>query len=295
MFKLGNKVSIVTGASKGIGKAIAKIFAQAGTHVVCVSRTKDDLNILKKEILNDGGSVSIYSCDVSNFDEVEGLIRNTVEEFSKIDIIVNNAGITRDGLIMRMSDEDWNTVIDINLKGTFNAIKAVSRQMMKQRYGRIINISSVVGLKGNAGQANYAASKAGIIGLTKSSSKELASRGITVNCIAPGYIATDMTDQLTDKVKEEIINRIPLGYIGKTDNIAAACLFLALDLSIPPLIIFAAPTAKPATATIVNVLCIILDGDIKLFICIFIWWHKGYDLSFDLFTLLINYNPNRFL
>jgi 3-oxoacyl-[acyl-carrier protein] reductase len=229
MFKLENKVSIVTGASKGIGKAIAKIFAQAGTHVVCVSRTKDDLNILKKEILNDGGSVSIYSCDVSNFDEVEGLIRNTVEEFSKIDIIVNNAGITRDGLIMRMSDEDWNTVIDINLKGTFNAIKAVSRQMMKQRSGRIINISSVVGLKGNAGQANYAASKAGIIGLTKSSSKELASRGITVNCIAPGYIATDMTDQLTDKVKEEIINRIPLGYIGKTDNIAAAALFLASD------------------------------------------------------------------
>ena len=229
MFKLGNKVSIVTGASKGIGKAIAKIFAQAGTHVVCVSRTKDDLNILKKEILNDGGSVSIYSCDVSNFDEVEGLIRNTVEEFSKIDIIVNNAGITRDGLIMRMSDEDWNTVIDINLKGTFNAIKAVSRQMMKQRSGRIINISSVVGLKGNAGQANYAASKAGIIGLTKSSSKEIASRGITDNCIAPGYIATDMTDQLTDKVKEEIINRIPLGYIGKTDNIAAAALFLASD------------------------------------------------------------------
>ena len=229
MFKLGNKVSIVTGASKGIGKAIAKIFAQAGTHVVCVSRTKDDLNILKKEILNDDGSVSIYSCDVSNFDEVEGLIRNTVEEFSKIDIIVNNAGITRDGLIMRMSDEDWNTVIDINLKGTFNAIKAVSRQMMKQRSGRIINISSVVGLKGNAGQANYAASKAGIIGLTKSSSKELASRGITVNCIAPGYIATNMTDQLTDKVKEEIINRIPLGYIGKTDNIAAAALFLASD------------------------------------------------------------------
>ena len=229
MFKLGNKVSIVTGASKGIGKAIAKIFAQAGTHVVCVSRTKDDLNILKKEILNDGGSVSIYSCDVSNFDEVEGLIRNTVEEFSKIDIIVNNAGITRDGLIMRMSDEDWNTVIDINLKGTFNAIKAVSRQMMKQRSGRIINISSVVGLKGNAGQANYAASKAGIIGLTKSSSKELASRGITVNCIAPGYIATEMTDQLSDKVKEEIINRIPLGYIGKTDNIAAAALFLASD------------------------------------------------------------------
>ena len=144
-------------------------------------------------------------------------------------MIVNNAGITRDGLIMRMSDEDWNTVIDINLKGTFNGIKAISRQMMKQKSGRIINISSVVGLKGNPGQANYAASKSGIIGLTKSSSKELASRGITVNCIAPGYIATEMTDQLTDKVKEDIINRIPLGYIGNTNNVATAALFLASD------------------------------------------------------------------
>ena len=229
MFKLANKVTIVTGASKGIGKAIATTFAKSGAHVVCVSRTKDDLIILQKDISSNGGSASIYSCDVSNFDEVKALINNSVEKFDKIDVIVNNAGITRDGLIMRMSDEDWNTVIDINLKGTFNGIKAISRQMMKQKSGRIINISSVVGLKGNPGQANYAASKSGIIGLTKSSSKELSSRGITVNCIAPGYIATDMPDQLTDKVKEEIINRIPLGYIGKTDNIAAAALFLASD------------------------------------------------------------------
>ena len=229
MFKLANKVTIVTGASKGIGKAIATTFAEAGAHVVCVSRTKDDLNILQKDISRNGGSASIYSCDVSKFDQVEALISNSVEEYGKIDVIVNNAGITRDGLIMRMSDEDWDTVIDINLKGTFNGIKAVSRQMMKQKSGRIINISSVVGLKGNPGQANYAASKSGIIGLTKSSSKELASRGITVNCIAPGYIATEMTDQLTDKVKEEIINRIPLGYIGNTNNVATTALFLASD------------------------------------------------------------------
>ena len=229
MFKLANKVTIVTGASKGIGKAIATTFAEAGAHVVCVSRTEDDLNILQKDISSNGGSASIYSCDVSKFDQVESLISNSIEEFDKIDVIVNNAGITRDGLIMRMSDEDWNTVIDINLKGTFNGIKAISRQMMKQKSGRIINISSVVGLKGNSGQANYAASKSGIIGLTKSSSKELASRGITVNCIAPGYIATEMTDQLTDKVKEEIINRIPLGYIGNKNNVATAALFLASD------------------------------------------------------------------
>ena len=229
MFKLANKVTIITGASKGIGKAIATTFAEEGADVVCVSRTKDDLNILQKDISRNGGSASIYSCDVSKFDQVEALISNSIEEFDKIDVIVNNAGITRDGLIMRMSDEDWNTVIDINLKGTFNGIKAISRQMMKQKSGRIINISSVVGLKGNSGQANYAASKSGIIGLTKSSSKELASRGITVNCIAPGYIATEMTDQLTDKVKEEIINRIPLGYIGNTNNVATTALFLASD------------------------------------------------------------------
>ena len=227
MFNLEEKITIITGASKGIGEAIATCYAGAGAHVVCVSRTESALKTVQKKIKDNGGSASIYSCDVSQYNEVESLTKNTLEEFGRIDVIVNNAGITRDGLIMRMSDDDWDTVININLKGAFNGIKAVSRVMMKQRSGRIINISSLVGLKGNSGQANYAASKSGIIGLTKSSSKELASRGITVNCIAPGYIATDMTDQLTDKVKEEIINRIPLGYIGNSNNIATTALFLA--------------------------------------------------------------------
>jgi 3-oxoacyl-[acyl-carrier protein] reductase len=229
MFNLKEKIAIVTGASKGIGEAIATSYADAGAHVVCVSRTESALKTAQKKIKDNGGSASIYSCDVSQFNQVEPLINNTLEEFGKIDVIVNNAGITRDGLIMRMSDDDWVTVININLKGAFNGIKAVSRVMMKQRSGRIINISSLVGLKGNSGQANYSASKAGIIGLTKSTAKELGSRGITVNCIAPGYVATEMTDQLAEKIKQELINRIPLGYIGKPNHIASAALFLASD------------------------------------------------------------------
>jgi 3-oxoacyl-[acyl-carrier protein] reductase len=229
MFNLEEKITIVTGASKGIGEAIATSYADAGAHVVCVSRTESALKTAQKKIKDNGGSASIYSCDVSQYNEVESLINNTLEEFGKIDVIVNNAGVTRDGLIMRMSDDDWDTVININLKGAFNGIKAVSRIMMKQKSGRIINISSLVGLKGNPGQANYSASKAGIIGLTKSTAKELGSRGITVNCIAPGYIATEMTDQLAEKIKQELINRIPLGYIGKPNNIASAALFLASD------------------------------------------------------------------
>ena len=224
----GKKV-FVTGASRGIGEAIAKSYADSGAHVVCVSGTESALKTVQKKIKDNGGSASIYSCDVSQFNQVEPLINNPLEEFGKIDVIVNNAGITRDGLIMRMSDDDWDTVININLKGAFNGIKAVSRVMMKQRSGRIINISSLVGLKGNSGQANYSASKAGIIGLTKSTAKELGSRGITVNCIAPGYVATEMTDQLAEKIKQELINRIPLGYIGKPNHIASAALFLASD------------------------------------------------------------------
>ena len=160
---------------------------------------------------------------------MKSLINDTIDNYKKIDILINNAGITRDGLIMRMNETDWNEVIDINLKGAFNTIKAVSREMMKKRSGRIINISSIVVLKGNSGQANYSAAKAGLIGLTKSTAKELASRSITVNCIAPGYIETDMTDKMPSNLKEELSKKIPIGKIGQPHNIASAALFLASD------------------------------------------------------------------
>ena len=177
-------------------------------------------------INSDRGSASVYVCDVSDLGAFR-IIKNTADTYGSVDILVNNAGVTRDTLIMRMSEDDWNTVININLKGAFNGIKAVTRVMMKQRSGRIINISSVSGLMGNPGQANYSASKAGLIGLSKATAKELASRGITVNCIAPGYIATDMTNKMTDQAKDSIISQIPLGRMGSPEDIAAAALFLA--------------------------------------------------------------------
>ena len=229
MFKLTDQVSIITGASKGIGKSIAEYFADAGSHVVCVSRTESSLKDVQQKIIDKGGKASIYSCDVANHDAVKSLINDTIDNYKKIDILINNAGITRDGLIMRMNESDWNEVIDINLKGAFNTIKAVSREMMKKRSGRIINISSIVGLKGNSGQANYSAAKAGLIGLTKSTAKELASRSITVNCIAPGYIETDMTGEMPTNLKEELSKKIPIGKIGQPHNIASAALFLASD------------------------------------------------------------------
>ncbi|MDP6629182.1 MAG: 3-oxoacyl-[acyl-carrier-protein] reductase [Candidatus Marinimicrobia bacterium] len=229
MFKLNNKVAVVTGASRGIGKGMAETFAKAGAHVVCVSRSQNVLKSVADAINGSGGSASVYACDVSDLNAYQDMIKDTVANHGSVDILVNNAGITRDALIMRMSEEDWQTVIDINLKGAFNGIKAVTRVMMKQRAGRIINITSVVGLTGNPGQANYAASKAGLIGLSKATAKELASRGITVNSIAPGYIATDMTDAMTDQAKETLNSQIPLGRIGSPDDIAAAALFLASD------------------------------------------------------------------
>jgi 3-oxoacyl-[acyl-carrier protein] reductase len=229
MFNLKNKVAVITGASRGIGKSIAEFYAKAGAHVTCVSRNRDTLNDVVQSIISNGGSASINAFDVSNFIEFQNNINEIAKEYGTIDILVNNAGITIDKLIMRMNEDDWNKVLDVNLKGAFNGIKSVTRIMMKARSGRIINISSVVGLTGNSGQANYAASKAGLIGLSKASAKELSSRGITVNCIAPGYINTDMTANITDENKENLYSQIPLGRIGNPNDIATAALFLASD------------------------------------------------------------------
>ena len=229
MFKLNNKVAIVTGASRGIGKAVAEAVANAGAHVVCASRSENELKEFSNNLNDKGLSSSYFGCDVSNLENFKKLADDTISKYESIDILVNNAGITKDGLIMRMSESDWDQVINVNLKGVFNGIKSVTRQMMKQKDGRIINISSIVGLIGNPGQANYAASKSGVIGLGKAVSKELASRNITVNTIAPGYIETDMVENIDEKSKEKLLNQIPLGRIGSPEEIAATVLYLASD------------------------------------------------------------------
>ena len=229
MFDLSEKVALVTGASRGIGCSIAKTLGQNGAHVVCVSRNVSDVQSVADEITAAGGAATAVACDISDSDNVIKLVKETVVTHNHLDILVNNAGVTRDNLLMRMSEDDWNTVLNINLKAAFIAIKAAARTMIKQRKGRIINISSVVGLMGNAGQVNYAASKAGLIGLTKSTARELAPRGITANCIAPGYVATDMTNELGDEVQESLNEKIPLGRIGQVEDIAYAVAFLASD------------------------------------------------------------------
>ena len=219
--------AFISGASKGIGLAIAKLFAKNDIIVTCASRTIEDLETVVSEIKRSGGKAQAIKLDVSNTIDFAQAVNKTVEKYGKIDILVNNAGIVRDSLMIRMKEKDWDSVIDINLKGCFNGIKAVTPFMMKKRFGRIINISSVSGTMGNAGQANYSASKAGVIGLTKTAAKEFASRNITVNAIAPGYIDTDMTSSLNEKLKENLVKHIPLRRIGKVSEIAETALFLS--------------------------------------------------------------------
>jgi 3-oxoacyl-[acyl-carrier protein] reductase len=223
-----NQVAIVTGAGRGIGHAIALRLAEEGARVASVSRNQTNAERTADEInAAHEGAARAYSVDVADHPAVQEIGAKILADFGRVDVLVNNAGVTRDNLSMRMSVEDWDTVVDTNLKGAFSFIQAVVRPMIKQRSGRIINISSIAGLTGNAGQVNYAASKAGLIGLTKTLARELASRGITVNAVAPGFIVTDMTGALPDKVKEAVLAQIPLGKFGEGADIAAAVAFLA--------------------------------------------------------------------
>lgn len=227
---LTDKVAVVTGASRGIGKEIARTLASQGAVVIvnyCGSAAKAEETV--GEIRENGGAAEAVQCDVSDFAKAGELMDYVIKKYGRLDILVNNAGITRDGLLMKMSEEDFDAVLDTNLKGAFHCMRHVARQMVKQRGGRIINISSVSGVMGNAGQVNYSASKAGIIGMTKAAARELASRGITVNAVAPGFIKTEMTDKLSDAVKETATAQIPLKTFGETRDVACAVAFLASD------------------------------------------------------------------
>ncbi len=230
MGKLTDKIAVVTGAGRGIGKAIAERFTAEGAKVAIISRTEanskavaDALNAITPD------SARPYAVDVADGAAVAEIGKQILADFGKVDILVNNAGVTRDNLLLRMSDEEWDIVLNTNLKGAFNTVKAFQRSILKQKGARIINVASVIGLIGNAGQANYAASKAGLIGFTKSLAREFAGRGVTANVIAPGFIATDMTDVLDDKLKENVLTKIPLGAMGQAEDIASAAAFLASD------------------------------------------------------------------
>jgi 3-oxoacyl-[acyl-carrier protein] reductase len=225
---LEGKSAIVTGASRGIGREIALELARQGANVaVNFAGNEAMANDVVDEIKALGRDAYSVKCNVSNSEEVSEMVKETIDRFGTIDILVNNAGITKDNLLMRMKEEEWDDVININLKGVFLCTKAVTRQMMKQRNGRIINVASIVGVSGNPGQANYVAAKAGVIGLTKTTAKELATRNITVNAIAPGFISTDMTDKLTEEVKTEMLKQIPLARFGEPKDIAKVAAFLA--------------------------------------------------------------------
>jgi len=225
---LQDQVAVITGAGRGIGRAIALRFAKAGADVACVSRTAENSEKVAGEVRSLGRKAWAHAVDVTDAKAVEAAAEKILAESGRIDILINNAGVTRDGLLMRMSEEDWDTVLDTNLKGAFTFTKAFTRAFLKQkRSGRIINISSVIGLIGNAGQCNYAASKAALIGFTKSIARELGSRNITVNAIAPGFIETDMTAALTPEMRTELLKKIPLSALGRPEDIAEAALFLA--------------------------------------------------------------------
>ena len=227
---LENKVALVTGAGRGIGRAIAIALAKEGAEVVVnYNGSEERAKEVKQTIEENGGKASIYKCNVSDFEACEAMIKDIVKEHGRLDILVNNAGITKDGLIMKMKEEDFDSVLNVNLKGTFNTIRHSARQMLKQRSGKIINISSVSGILGNVGQANYAASKAGVIGLTKTMARELGSRGITVNAIAPGFVETEMTGVLSEEIRENACKQIILGRFGKPEDIANTAVFLASD------------------------------------------------------------------
>jgi 3-oxoacyl-[acyl-carrier protein] reductase len=229
MGKLDNRNAIVTGSARGIGKAIAMKLAGEGANVVIIDVNLESAEETSREIVAIGRKSFALKVDVSNFGEMEALINKTRDEWGSVDILVNNAGITRDNLILKMTPDDYDMVININLKGVFNGIKAVYPVMMKQRSGKIVSIASVIGLIGNAGQANYASSKAGVIALTKTAAKELAGRNVTVNAVAPGYIRTAMTDKLADNVKEEMLKMIPLKRMGQPEDVAKAVLFLSSE------------------------------------------------------------------
>ncbi len=227
--ELKDKVAIITGSARGIGKAIAQRLIKDGATVVICDIGMDELSVTAEEFRSQGAEVLPLQVDVTNMESVEAMVQTALDKYGHIDILVNNAGIVRDALIVRMSESDWDMVISVNLKGTFNCTKCVARPMMKQKSGRIVNISSVMGIMGNVGQANYSASKAGVIGLTKSTAKELGRRGITVNAIAPGYIASKMTESLPEDQKQKILELIPLGCVGYPEDVANAVAFLVSD------------------------------------------------------------------
>jgi len=229
--RLEGKVALVTGGGRGIGRQIALLFAKEGADLAICDVNKQDLDQAKKEIESLGRKVLIFEVDVANFKEVEKMVNIILDNFKHLDILVNNAGITRDNLLLRMSEDDWDKVLAVNLKGVFSCTKAVTKPMVKQKSGRIVNVASIVGISGNAGQANYAASKGGIISFTKSVAKELCARRINVNAVAPGFIQTTMTESLTATLRNLILATIPLNRFGLPDDIAQACLFLASEES----------------------------------------------------------------